>query len=94
MLAGREIEIAYEVHQVSPRLTRALRIAAAIQPAAGQKHVGDARPEDDRAEWRESEKPKPANSARCSAAPATRFGAVPTSVSMPLINPAKLNGHH
>ena len=37
-------------------------------------------------------KPKPAKPARCSAASATRFGAVPTSVSMPLINPAKLNG--
>jgi hypothetical protein len=39
-----------------------------------------------------SKKPKPAKPACWSAPSATRFGGVPTSVSMPLISPAKLSG--
>ena len=63
------------------------------QPAAGEDHVDDAQDQDRHAERREAEEVKALRSPwRSSSLLTTRFGAVATSVIMPLISAAKLSG--
>ena len=55
MLAAGELVIAHEIHQPAARATRRFRVRRAVQPAARDEHVADARGEDDGAERREIE---------------------------------------
>ena len=58
VLAAGELVIAHEIHQPAARAARWFPVRRAVQPAARDEHVADARGEDDGAERREIEEPE------------------------------------
>ena len=69
-----------------------LQIACRGQRASSDAHINDPKKEDGHAKRREAKKRKPCTPWRSSSLFTTKFGAVATSVIMPLMSAAKLRG--